>query len=1280
MKNYRQLVKELPSKKVVFAFGRFQPPTTGHELLVNAVKKLAGTTADHVIYASKTEDKKSNPLPVARKVYFLKRMFPKTNFLAASAEVRTPIEAAKELNKKYKNIVLVAGSDRVASFQKLLNDYNGKEYHFDTIEVVSAGERDPDSDTASGMSGTKMREAAVAGDFNKFKKGLPHTLTELDGRRLMNDIRKGLGHPVIKESFVVNTNVLRERYINEEIFLIGDKVQDANGVYEIMDRGTNYVTVADSKGDLSKKWLNQITESEITEDIPGGYAPKEVSFKGFTTKNLHHSADATDAFMQTIQRQGDKDPVAVLNALKATDTYMQINDLHLAQGGIAPDQAEINTWIAAHDKAKESLDRVGEFLHHEDYWHMHRHELEFLLTNYKETGKDDMNEELSDKTIKVSDKIKVARIIANTFGVENAEATSDPTQLVNSGLRKVRGKAFNADSLKIIGKMLELAREVGIQYDNNLVPIKLKEGTIQPNGTDKIDVLSSAPTDRTKTVYYKDFKKMIQKEEVVDKKDNESDHDYDARMSAHPHSHVGHAMSAPSDSTNLRRQKVRYRLGEEVELDESASELDKHISTFGKGVKSSAAKQSTYKRDNKPIHNMKHVETDASHQAVFDHLKKMGFKKTSGHDPKPNEFDMHHNRDEMTSKSDPVHHSSGVSAHVEKEHGGKTKVHFTHRGMKEEVFEEVHIYESFEKAEAHRTKAVEAQKKGDAEKFHHHMSNHYEALSQWHSSKGRHNMADLTSQKADKHHEASTNGGKLKTEEVTEEPAMKHRVAVTVSDPNHTAVSKRKEQVQKFAKVTAASEADALKKASAHFKKAGFKVHGAEHHSMVKEDADQIDEISQKLAGDYYGAATKKHIDKVGVKPNMYDRIEKDMGKQRKAGVDRALDRVTGARKTNEELVNELSNATLGSYKKKAGAEASAADKVGDTKKADKRFSGIIKATKKEFVNDLEKEDVDTSEYTIKKFVGGDGKTHERKIRPKRITFAASKGGGEPAQGKQKDESYYIDVVNALNEVMTAIDKGEYDFEGQMARTQLQTTMRNCKDLIDMVKDDDNMPEWVQSKITLAQDYITTVRDYLQSKQELGESTKAELEKDKDYEDYKDPFFEESDEEELSDDDMDAMINNTQDHEFLDAYDEDELHIVDLDTGEPVEDDEKDIKEEALMEVLSRFERMRAKMRFAKTKSKRERRMVIALKARSNSQTINKRARRMAVILMKKRIARKPLSQLSIGEKERLEKIIQNRKAVIGRIAMKLTPRMRKIEQNRLSHTKGGTGSTNNAF
>ena len=82
-----------------------------------------------------------------------------------------------------------------------------------------------------------------------------------------------------------------------------------------------------------------------------------------------------------------------------------------------------------------------------------------------------------------------------------------------------------------------------------------------------------------------------------------------------------------------------------------------------------------------------------------------------------------------------------------------------------------------------------------------------------------------------------------------------------------------------------------------------------------------------------------------------------------------------------------------------------------------------------------------------------------------------------------------------LEEAAKAIDSGEYDYEGQMARTQLQTTLRNCQDLIGMIEDDENMPEWVQSKITLAQDYITTVRDYLQSKEELGEETLDERNK-----------------------------------------------------------------------------------------------------------------------------------------------------------------------------------------
>ena len=158
MKQYRQFLREMPTKTIVFAFGRFSPPTTGHGLLVNVVKKIAASNkADHIIYASKTQDKKKNPLSVDKKIHYLNLMFPHTNFKAANEQERTFIEAAKELNKKYKNIIMVAGSDRVPEYERLLNQYNGKEFNFDTIQVISAGERDPDSDDVSGMSASKMR-------------------------------------------------------------------------------------------------------------------------------------------------------------------------------------------------------------------------------------------------------------------------------------------------------------------------------------------------------------------------------------------------------------------------------------------------------------------------------------------------------------------------------------------------------------------------------------------------------------------------------------------------------------------------------------------------------------------------------------------------------------------------------------------------------------------------------------------------------------------------------------------------------------------------------------------------------------------------------------------------------------------------------------------------------------------------------------------------------------------------------------------------------------------
>lgn len=569
MKRYSTLLESLPAKTVVFAFGRFNPPTTGHELLVRLVKKLAQThSADHVIYASATQDKKKNPLSVDRKVHYLNMMFPGTQFHAAGGDQRTFIEVAKYLNKKYKNLIMVAGSDRVPEYQKLLDKYNGSEFHFDSIQVISAGERDPDADDASGMSASKMRAAASKNDFSTFKRGLPSTVREIDAKRLMNELRAGMGLDVVKEHVSFGFNALREAYIRKEIFNIGDLVESAGARYEIVDRGTNYLTVVDSCGNTHRKWLQECTVVGVAEDVAPGYAPKEVSFKGYTTKNLHHSEDAAKAFQATIERYGKSEPATVLAALKATDAYMKLNDMHLEQGK-APDDTELQQWRDAHTKARDSLNRIGEFLHHEDYWHMHEHELQDMETKYTPATagaemsdsyipQGDLTENLTDKTIKSSDKIKVARVIADMLGVENAETLS-PDAAVGAGLRKIKNKRMTPELTGVVKKMLQLATEVGIKVDQSLVPQAVSEDVVNPDSD------YNAAKD---ILRYKDFMKLsaMNKGSVPAEQLDPTE--------------VGHSLH-PDEDDHTRRMKVRYKT-EEVELEEDMQSADFKVSSSGR--------------------------------------------------------------------------------------------------------------------------------------------------------------------------------------------------------------------------------------------------------------------------------------------------------------------------------------------------------------------------------------------------------------------------------------------------------------------------------------------------------------------------------------------------------------------------------------------------------------------------------------------------------------------------------------------------------------------------
>ena len=167
-------LKEEDTRKVVISFGRMNPPTIGHEKLVNKVKEIARKTgAKAEIYLSHTQDAKKNPLSYEDKLMAAKQAF---GSIIQKAAAKTIIEVMKMLDQKYGQVTLVVGQDRVADFESLLNKYNGKEFNFSSINVVSAGERDPDADGVEGMSASKMRDAAKSGKKDLFKSGLPKNL------------------------------------------------------------------------------------------------------------------------------------------------------------------------------------------------------------------------------------------------------------------------------------------------------------------------------------------------------------------------------------------------------------------------------------------------------------------------------------------------------------------------------------------------------------------------------------------------------------------------------------------------------------------------------------------------------------------------------------------------------------------------------------------------------------------------------------------------------------------------------------------------------------------------------------------------------------------------------------------------------------------------------------------------------------------------------------------------------------------------------------------------
>lgn len=247
MKSFKQFTEEA-TKEITFAFGRFNPPTIGHLKLLDKVAAIA--KGDYEIYPSQSQDPKKNPLDLKTKVKYMKVMFPKhAKHIMANNKVKTALDALNIFYEKgYTKINFVVGSDRVKAFE-FLNKYNGVKtntgyYHFaDGINIVSAGERDPDSDdVVSAMSASRLRKAAVEGNLEEFELGMPKNFK--GAQDLFNDIRKGMGLKPIREHVQLpSISDIREQYVQNKIFNVGDSVCNIkqNEIVVIKERKSNYI-------------------------------------------------------------------------------------------------------------------------------------------------------------------------------------------------------------------------------------------------------------------------------------------------------------------------------------------------------------------------------------------------------------------------------------------------------------------------------------------------------------------------------------------------------------------------------------------------------------------------------------------------------------------------------------------------------------------------------------------------------------------------------------------------------------------------------------------------------------------------------------------------------------------------------------------------------------------------------------------------------------------------------------------------------------------------------
>ena len=263
-------------------FGRFNPPTIGHQKLLDAAKKAAGKGSLR-IYPSRSHDPKKNPYDPDEKIDVMKQMYPDhAGNIVNDPNSKTIFDVLKQAHEDgFSSVKIVVGGDRVKEFTKLSGDYNGKLYDFSDVETISAGERDPDAEGVEGMSASKMRKAAMEDDFETYRTGIPDAIDDKTAKMMMTNLKKRM--QVTKESWNLweiapkfDWKNLRENYIKGRIFNVDQLVENLNTglVGKVIRRGTNYLICVTEENVMFKSWIRDIreyTEVKMTRKkrVPG---------------------------------------------------------------------------------------------------------------------------------------------------------------------------------------------------------------------------------------------------------------------------------------------------------------------------------------------------------------------------------------------------------------------------------------------------------------------------------------------------------------------------------------------------------------------------------------------------------------------------------------------------------------------------------------------------------------------------------------------------------------------------------------------------------------------------------------------------------------------------------------------------------------------------------------------------------------------------------------------------------------------------------------------------